>query len=393
MSALRDSTGTPHVAQRIRAMAPSPTMAMAAKAAAIEQQGHKVLNLTLGEPDFGTPEHLNEAARRAIRDGKTKYTPASGIPELRDAICEKFHRENRIDYQPAEVIVAVGAKQVLYNLCMAICDPGDEVIVPVPVWQTFVEQVRLAEGNPVLVKLGKDHRVTRVDIEPHITARTRAIFLNSPNNPTGVVMDPLEVRAIAELAVERGIYLIGDETYEHFLYGDASHVMPAALDPEVKRWTIEVSTVSKTYAMTGWRVGYAAGPAEIIGAMAALMGQSTTQTASVSQWAAVEALTGSQDCVQAMVGEFAKRREFLITGLKGLGIQCAWPEGAFYAYPEIPTGEPSVEFADRLLTDAHIASVPGADFYGEGHLRLSYATSLDVLTESLQRIEQFLNKT
>ena len=384
-------------------------MAMAAKAAAIQQQGHKVLNLTLGEPDFETPEHLKEAARRAIRDGKTKYTPASGIPELRSAICEKFRRENGLEYQPSEVVVAVGAKQVLYNICMAICDPGDEVLVPIPVWQTFVEQVKLAEGKPVLVELGSDHRVRRADLEPHVTSRTRAIFLNSPNNPTGVVMEPAEVRAVAELAVERGIYLIGDETYEHFLYGDATHVVPAALDPEVKRWTIEVNTVSKTYAMTGWRVGYAAGPEEVIGAMAALMGQSTTQTASVSQWTAVEALTGPQDCIQEMVGEFTKRREYFINGLHRIGIECAWPEGAFYAYPRLPAGEvttpdahdggrggarparqSSLDFADRLLTEAHIATVPGADFYGEGNLRLSYATGMDVLSEALERLEQYL---
>ena len=221
-------------------------------------------------------------------------------------------------------------------------------------------------------------------------------------------MDPAEVRAVAELAVERGIYLIGDETYEHFLYGDATHVVPAALDEEVKRWTIEVNTVSKTYAMTGWRVGYAAGPQEVIGAMAALMGQSTTQTASVSQWTAVEALTGPQDCIQEMVGEFTKRREYFITGLHRIGIECAWPEGAFYAYPRLPAGEvttpdahdggrggarparqSSLDFADRLLTEAHIATVPGADFYGEGNLRLSYATGMDVLSEALERLEQY----
>ncbi|MDE2993031.1 MAG: aminotransferase class I/II-fold pyridoxal phosphate-dependent enzyme, partial [Chloroflexota bacterium] len=283
------------------------------------------------------------------------------------------------------------AKQILYNICMAICDPGDEVLVPIPVWQTFVEQVKLAEGKPVLVELDSDHRVRRADLEPHITARTRAIFLNSPNNPTGVVMDPEEVRAVAELAVERGIYLIGDETYEHFLYGDATHVVPAALDEEVKRWTIEVNTVSKTYAMTGWRVGYAAGPAEVISAMAALMGQSTTQTASVSQWTAVEALTGPQDCVQEMVGEFAKRREYFISGLHRIGVECSWPEGAFYAYPSLPAGESSsLDFSDRLLTEAHIATVPGADFYGEGNLRLSYATSMDVLSEALERLERYL---
>lgn len=391
MSTAAPATSAPHVAQRIRAMAPSPTMAMAAKAAAIQQQGHKVLNLTLGEPDFDTPEHLKEAARRAIRDGKTKYTPASGIPELREAICEKFRRENGLEYQPAEVMVAVGAKQILYNICMAICDPGDEVLVPIPVWQTFVEQVKLAEGKAVLVELGSDHQVRRADLEPHVTERTRAIFLNSPNNPTGVVMDPDEVRAVAELAVERGIYLIGDETYEHFLYGDATHVVPAALDEAVKRWTIEVNTVSKTYAMTGWRVGYAAGPAEVISAMAALMGQSTTQTASVSQWTAVEALTGPQDCVQEMVNEFAKRREYFINGLHRIGVECAWPEGAFYAYPSLPAGESSsLDFSDRLLTEAHIATVPGADFYGEGNLRLSYATSMDVLSEALERLERYL---
>jgi aspartate aminotransferase len=350
--------------------------------------------MTLGEPDFDTPAHIKAAAERAIRDGKTKYTPAGGIPELKAAICEKFARENGITYEPAETVVCVGGKQALYNIMQAICDPGDEVLVPVPNWPTFAAQVELAGARAIRVPLPADKRLRAQDLEPYLSSRTRAIIINSPSNPTGAVMRPAEVRAVTELAVSRGIYLVSDETYEHFLYGDARHVAPASLGPEAKAWTIEVNTVSKTYAMTGWRIGYAAGPRHVIKAMDDLMSQTTSNPCSVSQWAAVAALTGPQECVREMVAEFGRRREYFISGLQRLGYRCEWPEGAFYAYPRIPDapdGGPgdSLAFATRLLEAKHVACVPGRAFDDEGYLRLSYAASMAVLSEVLERLREF----
>ena len=379
-----------HLSGRIQAMAPSPTMAMDTQAREVAQQGHRVLNLALGEPDFDTPEHIKEAAYKAIRDGKTKYTPSGGIPELKEAICQKFSRENRVTYQPDEVVVCVGGKHALYNVFVAICDPGDEVLVPVPTWQTFLEQIRLADGKPVPVPLGSDHQVRRHDLEPYLSERTRAILLNSPSNPTGAVMDPAEVEAVAALAVERGIYLVADETYEHYLYDGAKHLAPASLNEEARRWTIEVNTVSKSYAMTGWRVGYAAGPAPVIKAVNSLMSQTASHATSIAQWASVAALSGPQDSVQTMVEEFAKRRQMLIEGFHRLGMECAWPRGAFFAYPQVPGGAPSLPYAEQLLTDAYIATVPGSAFLGEGYLRVSYAASTEVLQEALDRLASHL---
>ncbi len=380
----------PVLSRRLQQLPPSPTIAMAARGRALAKAGARVLDLTLGEPDFDTPEHIKEAAHKAIRDGKTKYTPAGGIPELREAICQKLARENGIEYRPEETVVCVGGKQALYNVLLAICDPGDEVLVPVPTWPTFADQVRLVDAVPVLVRLPADYKLRASDLEPHLTPRTRAIILNSPSNPTGAVMRPEDVRAVTELAVSRGIFLISDETYEHFLYDGALHVAPASLGPEAKTWTIEVNTVSKTYAMTGWRIGYVAARAEIAKAIDALMSQTTSNPASMAQWAAVAALSGPQDCVRTMVAEFARRRQLLVSGLQQLGYRCAWPEGAFYAYPRLPDGpdgEPgdSMAFATRLLEQAHVNTVPGSAFFDEGSLRLSYAASTAVLEEVLER--------
>lgn len=380
------------LSRRLQALAPSPTIAVDTKAKALVRQGVNVLALTVGEPDFDTPEHIKAAAEKAIRDGKTKYTPAGGVPELREAICAKFARENGITYEPAETVACVGGKQVLYNIMLALLDPGDEVIVPTPNWPTFADQVGLADGKAVLVKTGPGYKLRRQDVEPYVTDRTRALILNSPSNPTGAVMDPDEIRAIADLAIKRQFYLVSDETYEHFLFGNTKHLAPASLGPEAKEWTIEVNTVSKTYAMTGWRVGYAAGPREIIKAIDSIMSQTTSNPSSIAQWAAVAALTGPQECVQEMVAEFARRRERFIKGLRAIGWQCDWPDGAFYAYPSIPGSTPerptdSSAFANRLLDEARIAVVPGTAFFDEGTLRMSYAASVAVLDEVLERLK------
>lgn len=375
------------IARRLQTMAPSPTVAADAKAKEMQRCGVRVLNLSVGEPDFDTPEHIKEAATRALREGRTKYTLSGGMPELKEAIREKFARENGVEYAPNEVVACVGGKQALYNVFLAICDPEDEVLIPVPTWPTFVDQVTLVGARPVLVPLPEDFRLRGADLVPYLSPRTRAVVLNSPSNPTGAVMDPEQIRAVTELAVSRGIYVISDETYEHFLYDGRRHVAPAALSPEAKEWVIEVNTVSKTYAMTGWRIGYAAGPAPVIAAVNLLMTQITHNPTTIAQWAAVEALRGPQDSVRNMVREFARRREFFIAGLRDAGFDCATPEGAFYAFPHTP-GD-CVAAAARLLEEAHVNTVPGAAFFRDGHIRLSYAAPMEVLEEAVERLKKF----
>ena len=384
----------PVLSRRLQALAPSPTISWSTRAKALARQGARVMDLTAGEPDFDTFPHIKAAAEKAIRDGKTKYTPAGGVPELKEAVCEKFARENGVVYEPAETVICVGGKQALYNVMLAICDPGDEVLVPVPNWPTFAGQVSFSDAKPVLVPLPEDQKLRAQDVEPYLTARTRAIILNSPSNPTGAAMRPEDVRAVTELAVSRGIYIVSDETYEHFLYDGAQHLAPASLGPEAKAWTIEVNTVSKTYAMTGWRIGYVAASKEIARAVDSVMSQTTSNPTSIAQWAAIAALAGPQDPVREMVAEFSWRRKSFIGGLHQLGYRCDWPDGAFYAYPRIPDapdGSPgaSEAFADRLLEQAHVATVPGAAFFGEGHLRMSYAASREVLSEVLERLKPF----
>ncbi len=374
------------VANRILDLTPSPTMAMDAKAKAMVRSGVDVINLSVGEPDFDTPEHIKEAAIAAIQEGFNKYTPAGGIPELKEAIAEKLSRENGVDYTPNEVVACVGGKQAVCNVFLAICDPGDEVIVHAPTWPTFLEQIKLAQGNPVTVPLASPFSISADPLLERITPKTRAILLNSPCNPTGEVADPAEIRKLAQACVERGIYFIADETYEHFLYGDTEHLSPASMEPDEKAHVITVNTVSKTYAMTGWRLGYVAGPEPVIKAINDLMTQITSNPTSAAQKAAIAALTGPQDCVREMVAEFSARRTLLVEGLRAIGYTCALPGGAFYAFPQVKGDEEDMAVADRLLEEAHIASVPGSSFLADGHLRMSYATSREKLQEALDRL-------
>ena len=375
------------VADRILALTPSPTMAMDAKAKAMVRSGIDVINLSVGEPDFDTPAHIKEAAIAAIQDGFNKYTPAGGIPELKEAIAEKLSRENSVDYSPSEVVACVGGKQAVCNVFLAICDPGDEVIVHAPTWPTFLEQIKLAQGEPVTVPLDSPFAITADPLLECITPQTRAILLNSPCNPTGEVADPAEIRKLAKACVERGIYFIADETYEHFLYGEAEHLSPASMGPDEKAHVITVNTVSKTYAMTGWRLGYVAGPEPVIQAINDLMTQITSNPTAAAQKAAIAALTGPQDCVQEMVAEFRERRAILVEGLRAVGYACAYPGGAFYAFPQVRGDEEDMAVADRLLEKAHIATVPGSSFLADGHLRMSYATSREKLQEALSRLD------
>ncbi len=376
------------VADRILALTPSPTMAMDAKAKAMVRAGSDVINLSVGEPDFDTPAHIKAAAIGAIQDGFNKYTPAGGIPELKEAIAEKLARENGVAYSPNEVVACVGGKQAVCNVFLAICNPGDEVIVHAPTWPTFLEQIKLAQGTPVTVPLAAPFAITADPLLERITGNTRAILLNSPCNPTGEVAPPDEIRKLARACVERGIYLIADETYEHFLYGDTEHLSPASMGPDEKAHVITVNTVSKTYAMTGWRLGYVAGPEPVIAAINDLMTQITSNPTSAAQKAAIAALTGPQDCVREMVAEFSERRALLVNGLRDAGYACALPGGAFYAFPHVKGGAQDMAVADRLLEEAHVATVPGSSFLADGHLRMSYATSREKLHEALDRLRK-----
>jgi aspartate aminotransferase len=383
---------------RARRLAPSPTLAISAKARALRAQGIDVISFSAGEPDFDTPERVKAAAVRALAEGRTKYTDTAGIPELRAAVCAKLKRDNGLDYEPADVVVSVGAKHTLYNICAVLVDPGDEVLVPAPYWVSYTEQVRLCEGTPVVVPTdeGRGFQLDVAALRAAVTPRTRLLILNTPNNPTGAVFPRADLQAVAALAVERDFWVVADECYEALSYeGRVTSI--AALGPEIKARTLVVNTCSKAYAMTGWRIGYMAGPREVARVAGDFQSQCTSNPASVAQWAAVEALTGPQDDVAKMAGEFDRRRHAMVEGLSRVpGLRCRLPQGAFYAFPDVSglfgrrwRGQPlrtSADVAAFLLEEARVAAVPGADFGSDRHLRLSYACGLDTIREGLARI-------
>ena len=387
------------LAERARRLQPSPTLAIAARARAMRAQGIDVLSFSAGEPDFDTPERVKAAAARALAEGRTKYTDTAGIPELRAAICAKLKRDNDLDYEPADIIVSVGAKHTLYNIAAVLFDPGDEVLVPAPYWVSYTEQVRLFDGRPVVVPTdeARGFQLDVAALRAAVTPRTKALILNTPNNPTGAVFGRGDLAAVGALAVERDFWIVSDECYEALSYeGRVPSI--ATLGPEVKARTLVVHTCSKAYAMTGWRIGYAAGPREIVRAMGDFQGQCTSNPASVAQWAAVEALGGPQDDVAKMAGEFEGRRRAIVEGLNRVpGIRCGLPHGAFYAFPDVSglfgrrwrdgALRTSGDVTAFLLEEARVAVVPGADFGSDRHLRLSYACGLDTIEEGLRRIE------
>ena len=387
------------LADRMKTLAPSPTLAMQAKAKAMRAEGIDVISFGAGEPDFDTPARIKQAAMRAMESGQTKYTEVGGVPELRAAVCQKLKRDQGLDYTRDDVVVSCGAKHTLYNIVMALLNPGDEVLIPSPYWVSYPEQVRLLGGVPVAVDTAE---ATGFDLDPAavrraVTPQTKMIVVDSPGNPTGAVFSPEALRAVGELAVERGLWVISDECYESLTY-EGRHVSIASLSAEIKARTIVVNTCSKAYAMTGWRIGYAAGPREIIRAMTDVQSQVTSNPASVAQWAAVEALAGPQDEVAKMVGEFDRRRRVIIEGLNRIpGVSCVMPKGAFYAFPNVSglfgkrakagVLQGSAAVCAFLLDEARIATVAGVDFGSDAHIRLSYATSLDKITEGLARMD------
>ena len=387
------------LADRLKTLAPSSTLAVQAKAKELRARGIDVISFGAGEPDFDTPQRIKDAAVEALRRGQTKYTEVGGIPELRAAVGAKLKRDNGLDYEPADVLISCGAKHTLFNVAVALLNPGDEVLVPSPYWVSYPEQARLVGGVPVPVPTAE---ATGFDLDPDrlraaVTARTKVIVLNSPNNPTGAVFSRETVEAVARLAVERGLWVVSDECYEALTF-EGRHFSIASLGPEIKARTLVINTCSKAYAMTGWRIGYAAGPRELIRAMTDVQSQVTSNPSSIAQWAAVEALSGPQDEVAKMAGEFDRRRRLIIAGLNALpGVCCVMPRGAFYAFANV-TGlfgrridgqalQGSVDVTAFLLEHARVAVVPGLDFGSDAHVRLSYATSDGLIREGLARMD------
>lgn len=391
---------------RARNTAPSPTLAITAKANALKAQGIDVVGFGAGEPDFDTPDHIKQAAIDALAAGYTKYTPSSGSPELKEAIVAKFARDNHLHYKPNQVIVSCGAKHSLYNVMQALLDPGDEVIISAPYWVSYPEQVKLADAKPVIVETlpENDFMPTREALRAAITPRTKAIILNSPSNPTGGVASRQTVKEIVSLCLQHDLTLISDEIYEKLLFDGREHVSPAALGSEAFAKTITVNGCSKAYSMTGWRIGYiAAADTELIAAMGRLQDQSTSNPTSIAQAAAVAALNGTQEPVETMRRAFEERRSVIIELLNAIpGVTCRLPGGAFYAFPNVSAlygkrfGERAIgssdDFAAYLLEEAAVAVVPGSGFGANEYIRLSYATSTANIVKGLERINAAVHK-
>ena len=381
------------LASRVSELTPSLTLSIDSKAKALRAEGVDIFSFAAGEPDFDTPEHIKEAAAAALRDGFTKYTPSSGIHELRVAISEKFKRDNGIDYKPGEIIVSNGAKQSCFNAIMAVCGEGDEVIIPAPYWLSYPEMVRLAGAEPVIVQTTQenDWKITPEQFEEAMSPRTKMIIINSPGNPTGSVYTKEELRSIVEVAADEEIMILSDEIYESLTYDVAEHVPIASLTPEARDLTITVNGFSKAYAMTGWRIGYLGAPEKIAKAIDSLQSHSTSGPCSFAQKGAFAAITGDQQCVAEMREEFNIRREYIYQRLSAIpNVTAVKPKGAFYILANISKlGMTSTNFADRLLTKANVAVVPGIAFGDDRVVRFSYATGLDVIKPGLDRFEEF----
>lgn len=385
------------IAERISAISVSSTMKVSADADALRSQGVDVVDFGAGEPDFPTPENIKQAAVRALEQNFTKYTAAGGTAELKKAICERHAADFGTDYKPPECIVSVGGKHVIFNLTQALINPGDEVIVPVPYWVTYKDVINYAGGKCVFVETDEERgfTLTASMIEPHLTARTRLVMINSPSNPSGAVLDRAEFEKIHRMTSDRGIYLLTDECYCHFLY-DSEPFSIASL-PGAKETVLVAGSLSKTYAMTGWRIGFALVPQPLVGAMTKLQSHSTSNPTSIAQKAAVEALRGPQESVGEMLAEYRRRRQFVVSRLREIpGVRCAEPRGAFYAYPNIGVAlgrdgmKTTLHFADQLLHKANVAVVPGEAFGTDSHVRISYAASMSDLERGLDRLHKFI---
>ncbi|MFH0837887.1 MAG: pyridoxal phosphate-dependent aminotransferase [Patescibacteria group bacterium] len=383
------------LSNRIQKLRPSATLAINARAIELKKQGVDILKFGTGEPDFDTPEHIKDAAKQALDEGFTKYTNATGIPELKAAVAEKFKRDNNIICAPEDVIISVGGKQALYNIFMALLNPGDEVLLPAPYWVSYADMILVCDGVVKTIDTRANRfKLTAKMVEKAITSKTRALALNSPGNPTGMIVDREEIEKIAELAQKHQFYVISDEVYEYFLYDGRQSFSIASL-PEMKDWVFTVNAVSKTYSMTGWRIGYMTGPREFIKPISSLQSHSTSNPCSIAQKAALAAITGPQDCIKEMVAEFEKRRNFVHEAFNKIpGFKLEKPEGAFYAFPDISDLKVHNSFAlaELLMEKARVAVVPGGAFGEEGDqcIRFSFASSMADIKEGLKRIKESL---
>ncbi|MFZ8942793.1 MAG: pyridoxal phosphate-dependent aminotransferase [Gemmobacter sp.] len=396
----------PFLSDTLSRVKPSPTIAVTSKAQELARQGRDIIGLGAGEPDFDTPQNIKDAAKRAIDEGRTKYTSVDGIPELKAAICAKFARENGLAYTPAEITVGTGGKQVLYNAFVATLNPGDEVIIPAPYWVSYPDMVLLAGGTPVAVEcpLEQNFKITAEQLEKAITPRTKWFIFNSPSNPTGAGYTRAELKALTDVLMRHPhVWVLTDDMYEHLVFDDFEFCTPVQVEPGLKPRTLTCNGVSKAYAMTGWRIGYAGGPESLIKAMAKVQSQSTSNPSTISQWAAVEALNGPQDYIRDSRKVFQRRRDLVVGMLNQCpGIVCPVPEGAFYVYPSIAglIGRTSAggtkiatdeDFAAALLEETGVAVVFGAAFGLSPAFRISYATADEVLAEACTRIRGFCN--
>jgi aspartate aminotransferase len=392
------------ISDALNRIQPSATIAISTKAMAMQAEGKNVIGLAAGEPDFDTPQNIKDAAIAAINAGKTKYTAVDGIPELKKAVCAKFKRDNNLDYKPSQVSIGTGGKQVLFNALLATVNPGDEVIVPAPYWVSYPDIVMLAGGVPVIVqgKPEKGFKLQAADLAAAITPKTKWLILNSPSNPSGAAYTHAEMKSLTDvLMAHPHVYVLTDDMYEHLVYDDFKFVTPAQVEPKLYDRTLTMNGVSKSYCMTGWRIGYAAGPENLIKAMGKLQSQSTSNPSSIAQWAAVEALNGPQDFIAKHNDIFKERRDLVVSMLnQAKGLSCATPEGAFYVYPSCagtigktaPSGkviQNDEDFVSELLAAEGVAAVHGAAFGTSPFFRISYATATKTLEDACQRIQRF----
>lgn len=390
---------------RAKKLQPSATLAITAKEKALKSQGVDVIGFGAGEPDFDSPENIKEEAIKAIKAGFTKYTAVGGMDELKEAIINRMKQDYGLEYQKSEIIVSNGAKHTLYNLTQALFEEGDEVIIPAPYWVSYPEQITLAGATPVILNTREDEgfKIDPAELRKLITPRTRALILNYPSNPTGATYNEEELRRIVDVAMDAGLIIISDEIYDKIIYDGIKHTPVATLGEDIKKSTILVNGVSKTYAMTGWRIGYAAGDKEVINAMGKLQGQSTSNPTSISQWAALEAYRGPHEIIEERTREFERRKNYIVERLNSIpGIKCFSPQGAFYAFPNISSFfgkryngkeiKSSMSFTEFLLDEAKVAVVPGDSFGSDDHVRISFATSMENIVKGMDRIEEAVKK-
>lgn len=387
------------LANRVKTLTPSSTLAITAKAKELKEQGIDVIGLGAGEPDFNTPENILDAAKKSMDAGLTKYTPSGGLPALKKAIIDKLARDNNLTYKANEIIVGVGAKHVLYTLFQVILNEGDEVIIPIPYWVSYPEQVKLAGGVPVYVEgtQEQDFKITPQQFRDAITEKTKAVIINSPSNPSGMIYSKEELAELAQVAEEKDIIIVSDEIYEKLVYNGVEHYSIAQVSDAIKARTIVINGVAKSHSMTGWRIGYGAGDAQIISAMTDLASHSTSNPTTTAQYATIEAYNGSQEAVEVMRQAFESRVEAIYPKVAAIpGVKVLKPQGAFYLLPDVSetaakTGYASVDdFANALLTEANVAVIPGSGFGTPTTIRLSYATSLELLEEAVRRIDAFV---